>query len=159
MPINSRRIFSLIVTLPFAISALACLGQDKGPSFKVLMALPDATVKTDSPIRLNMTVENETNQVLFIGSIRFGARESGIIVRDREGKKLPYKYDPAPDSIHKVSGAGLGVGPGKTAAESVNLNRYFNFRAPGKYSVQVILMDPLTHMQVASNSATLTVTP
>jgi hypothetical protein len=159
MYINLNRICGSIVTVVFAISALACSGQAEAPSFRVKIALPNPTLRAGSPIRLDMTVQNETNQVLITNSIRFGGRQSGIVVRDHEGKAMSYKDDPAPDSIQKVTGASLGVGPGKCATESVNLSRYFDFRAPGQYSIQIVRIDPLTRLQVSSNLVTLTITP
>lgn len=139
--------------------ALSCGGQADSPSFTLSIALPQPVTKAAAPIRLNLTVENETDQLLILGTIRNGGRRSGIIVRNQKDEALPYKDDPPPGEFNKFSGFSLGVEPKKRSTESVDLRRYFNLAAPGQYSIQISRRNPLTRLQVLSNSVTLSIIP
>ena len=155
-----NRIYRAIVILTMTITFAAFgRGQAGSPSFTLSIALPQPVTKAAAPIRLDLTVENETDQLLILGTIRNGGRRSGIILRNEKDEALPYRDDPSPGEIYKFSDFGLGVGPRKRATESVDLGRYFNLTTPGQYSLQIRRRDPLTHLQVLSNKVTLTIIP
>jgi hypothetical protein len=111
---NSKRVYRaiaiVITTVAFAVS---CSGQADGPSFTLSVALPQPKMKASTPIRLDLSIKNETNQVLFLGSIRNGGRRSGITMRNQGGETMPYKDDPPPREIYRFSNLGLGVEPNK----------------------------------------------
>jgi hypothetical protein len=90
---------------------------------------------------------------------RLGPQEAGISIWDSNGNQLPPRdeFKPRPDSIH--SGLGMGISPGKSITESVDLNRWYDLTKPGQYTVQARKRIPGSNSVVESNKLAITILP
>jgi hypothetical protein len=144
--------------LLLALLVFACTGtysahaQVADPSIAILISSPKSTWRSGESLRLDVIIENHTNQLLILGSSRSG--RTGITIRDGDGNLIP-PIDPGDAQVG--SQFGLGVGPNKSAKESVEVDQLFNMAKPGTYRIQVQKRDPIRNETVWSNTLTITI--
>jgi len=133
--------------------------QSASQPFTVVISAPATATKSGSIVRLDITVNNNLSDRMFLTSNRLEPGEAGISIRDSDGNQLAPRdeFKPRPDAIH--SRFGVNIPPGKSITESVDLNRWFDLTKPGQYTVQAKKRIPGSHSFVESNKLTITITP
>lgn len=152
------RLRAVAVSVILSLAIVHAGAQAATPSFSISIELPNATLESGSPIRLDITIENHLNQGPFLSSNRtWRGAVSEITVLTSEGQRVGPLHKPQPGE--RQSGLGIGLGPHESSSESLNLGRFFDLTKPGKYSVQVKKRDPENNRIVESNIVTINITP
>lgn len=136
-------------------------GSPKQP-FAVAISAVNPSVKSNDPIEIKIRLANGSN---------YPITASGTWDR---GLDISYDYDirdsaGRPPELKKREGPITGAAristldPGKAAEEVLDLSRWYDMRAPGKYTIQVSrnIRDTRNHEVgiVTSNKITITVVP
>lgn len=150
---NRRLLAILLLNLLASIPTVGLIAQTENPPFRVSIDSPKRVFAAGSGIRVDITVENYTDHVLFLSG-NTGERGSGFVVQDVDGKYLDSLID-IPGA--KRSGIGLGIGPHKRLNEAVNICRFFDLTKPGNYSIQVRKRDPKSGSLIGSNILKITI--
>jgi len=108
-------------------------------------------------VLVDITIENTSSERIVLISNRLGPGQAGITIWDSIGNELPRRGEF--QSYSSPSNFGQIIDPGKSATETVDLNRWFNLTKPGQYTVQARKRIPGTNSFVESNKLTITITP
>lgn len=131
------------------------LSQTAKPSFSISLSARHTEFQTGAPLQIEIDTKNESDELLFLGNS--GTAGEGIIVKDSSGTILPSIY--ANKIPFRLSGMGFGIVPDKTHIEFVYLNKLFDLKKPGNYTVQFQRMDRQTHQLISSNILEISITP
>lgn len=132
------------------------VAQPLNRTFDDILSAPAMTAKSGSRVRLEITIRNNSGDLIFLPSNRIGPQEAGISMWDENGNQLQPReqFRDKPDTIHR--GIGIGIGPHESLTESVDLNRWFDLARPGQYRVQARKKVPGSNSVVESNKLTIT---
>jgi hypothetical protein len=141
------------MAISLSISTAMAFSQDSNPSFTISMAAPSVELVSGSPIRLDVTITNQWNEVVLIDSVRAGGASPGLTVTNASGDSLPLKN--ADVGLRAGSRLGSIIRPGMHVRESVDIGKLFDLTAPGRYAVQMRRFDHKSKTWIASNQVTI----
>jgi hypothetical protein len=114
--LTSSRWFLTIsmVAVVVYIAAIRVDAQAVNQSFIISISSPKTTLESGVSIRLDITIENHLDKVLFLASSETGdMARSGITVLKSDGSSVEPLYKPQPGD--RISGQVIGLGPHKSA--------------------------------------------
>jgi len=142
--------------------------------FSIAITGPTNPIRLGSPIVLKLVLTNTSQKgigVLFrdVGPGYGGQRFRNMDIRVVDSSDKPVEETDLGMTIHgrnpKVvwgspgkRGAAIGIGPGQTLTEQAELNKEFDLRKPGIYTVQAQRWDGEHGQMVLSNKVTITIT-
>ena len=142
-----------------ALLAVPSLFAQPAKPLSEIISSSETTIKNGSTVRIDITMANQSSDIMILRSNRLGPQEAGMIVWDQNGHALSPRdgFKERPDTIHR--GMGVVIRPGKSVTESVDLNKWFDLTTPGQYTVQSSRKVPGDGEMVESNKLTITITP
>lgn len=150
----------LLTTLVICLLASApngASGQDDSPTFTLSLSSLGSEYGVGSMIRLDIKIQNLSDQLVILSSSRIGGRNTGIRVRKDDGTEILAPNDT--EENLRPGKLAIGIGPGKTGREAVDLAKLFKMTDPGKYYVTLHRKDPISRKIVSSNTLEITIVP
>ena len=141
------------------IWSICTTAQRPTPSFTASIQVPKSTLTSGSAIRVDIALENQTDELLSVEGLRNGPRGSGILIWNWKNKALePFdKGREKPDSVRP--GFATAIPPRQKVTEFVNLANWFDLTTPGRYTIQVRKKDKIGGGWVESNKLMITIVP
>ena len=151
--------FRLCVGAAMLVGLISAGAQKTTPSFTASIQAPKATLKSGSAIQVDITLENQTDELLSVEGLRSGLKGSGLIVWNGENKALE-PLDKAKDEWDSArSKIATALPPRQKVTEFVNLAKWFDLNEPGQYTIQLRKKDPINGGWIESNKIMITVIP
>ena len=150
------------------LAALAARSPGQKPPITVRLEAPKQPLKAGERLLLRVKVTNISDHDVSVGLTGGEAWGIGLIyqvhVRDQHGRPAPlHPPQPPPKRKGYVVGRaysihGVGLKPGQSAYDHVNVSYYYDLSRPGKYKIWVAELGYRgPHGPVRSNSVTVTV--
>jgi hypothetical protein len=121
--------------------------------FTLSLAAESPTTKIGLPVWVKVTLKNTSNHDLKIEK-EISEDLCTVVVQEAT---LQMGF-----ATRRASGIGslgiIGIQPGKTVVDRVNVSRMYDLTRPGKYTIQAQRSDDVTKAKVLSNKITVTVT-
>ena len=125
----------LIVLLVFSSFAATAFCQEA--AFSVAISSPAASFTVGSPIRLDITIVNHSEQLFMFVASGCGPRQAGIIALDYNQNVLLPRARLQERHGPRLCNIGGGLGPNEKTWESINLAEWFDLSRAGRYSLQL----------------------
>jgi hypothetical protein len=147
------------------------LPADPEPPLTIAISTTQTTFQSSAEIKLQTLLTNTSSHDIVAGKGHGDdqGEEAGyrILVSDAEGNSPPETRlsrvitgtDPHPPQLYTKVGVPIHLSPGQTLKDGLVVNKFYDLRKPGKYTIQVKYMDRQTRMTVKSNKLTITVAP
>ena len=156
----TKHSLSKIVCLFIAMLALFgkpfSYGQDAIHPVTIAIKAPQERVVSGENVRIDVTITNNSQELISLYSSRSRPAEAGIVVLDALNKPLTPRAD-APTAEGHGNHFGIVIPSGKSVKETIYLNRWFDLIEPGKYFIHIKRKVPEDPSAVESNTLTITI--
>jgi hypothetical protein len=136
------------------------------PSFSIVIRASQDVVKIGSPVSVEVTKTNQSNHEINNSKVRSFNGPYEIEIKDEQGNLRPEtesshesKKSKGADQNRTFSAVFGSLKPGESERDRIDVDRYYEIKIPGKYTIQLHQFDNETKMTVKSNTVTVTVTP
>jgi hypothetical protein len=171
---QNRQAVVLIVISALALSGGVSSQQDKRastgtPAFSLTIQAKDHTIKTGSPVWVDVTERNNSDQILPLGRGKPLTADQGgetftVDVWNEKGMRPDettfYRRKLGHLTLEERAEAPVPLGggevrfvkPGETTTDRIDVGRLYDLSRPGRYTIQV-------QLPIQSNKITVTVSP
>jgi hypothetical protein len=156
------------------VAQVSTITEQNSPGFSLHIEAKPPSVKLGSAITIEVTLTNTSNSDLLYNPGDFG---EDVNVRDERGSALKAtpegevfkgtgdNHKVLPNGMYSFQTRGNGNGklliikPKESAVRSLTIDGLFDFRSPGKYTVEVTRKDLDSKVTVKSNIIAVTLVP
>jgi hypothetical protein len=142
-----------------SLVAICVSAQAPTEPVSISISAPVLIVTIGSPVRLDITVTNNTNAIQFLPNSRIGPEDAGMVVLKSDGARLQPR-----DSERRTPGGRISMPkemfpPKRSVTYALNIARWFDLSVPGQYSIQVKQRVSGSNLDVQSNRVVVTIIP
>lgn len=114
-------------------------GRAQEPTFEVKLSTPTAVFTVGSAVRVDITINNLTNDLMIFADPRCRPQAANVTVRDEHGAILEPRNEWSERTLTTAArpcAGGQAVPPFRSNTLFLNIARWFDLSTPGRYFIQ-----------------------